>query len=186
MKVYTPVHTKYEEATKAEANKKNRTPSLNYQKTGLRLQDSIQFKRSEACLSNCPVCNHKNTMALSNHSEVNAENERRRRQAGGDSFEAISAQVGCYCYQLQSCSGDDCALCESLLEQNPNADLDKHEHRCPCQVTFEEKNRQSIALSIAKNNARESKQPCKCALSCMIIYLIDSITHKYYLDVCFS
>ena len=148
-KVYNPVYTKYQEAKKADANKKNKTPSLNHQKSGLRLQDSVQFRRSDACLSNCPVCNHGNTMALSKHSDTNAENERRRREAGNDSFEGVSIMVGCYCFQLQSGNEDD----------------------CPCQVVFEEKNRQAIALATARNKARENGRQCKCVLSCIFICL---------------
>ena len=145
LQVYTPVRRKFDEAALADQNKISRTPSLDYQKNGPRVQDGFQFNQSKAFLTECPVCHHTNTMSVSNNEEVNAENERRRQAAGGDGkFTALSIQSACFCHQV------------AAMNVNDGGDNEP----CPCQVRFDEDKRHAIALAIARNEER-SKNKCK-------------------------
>ena len=97
-KMYEPCLAKHGDFVKAEANKKFRTPSLDYQKTGARMQDSVPFKRSQASPSECPGCGHFNTMALVQKSGVNGGNQCKRDAAlandGDGKFQGESTIVG--------------------------------------------------------------------------------------------
>ncbi len=161
-KMYNDMYTKYEEQEKKDANKKHRTPSLDYQKTGQRKQDSVLFDPKKACKSACPVCGHMNTMPIDDQEEVNRENEKRRREADGEPFKGISATVGCFCYAQDHCSGDDCGTCAAYLESDPTVDLSTTAHQCVCQVIFSEHHRYSIARSTAMNKAKEEKKKATC------------------------
>ena len=74
-KVYESCLAKHVKFVKVEANKKFLTPSLDYQKTGACMQDSVPFKRSQACPSKCPGRGHFNTMALVRQIDMNAGNQ---------------------------------------------------------------------------------------------------------------
>ena len=102
-KVYESCLAKHIKFVKAEANSKFRIPSLDYQRTGVRMQNSVSFKRSQACPTECSGCAHFNTMTLVQQSDVNVGNQCKKDAAvanGGDGkFQGGSAIVGCYCFQ---------------------------------------------------------------------------------------
>ncbi|KAL7498854.1 hypothetical protein ACHAWT_010817 [Skeletonema menzelii] len=158
LKVYHNMVTKHDQEKKKDENKKSRTPSLDYHKSGKRPQDDHMYDPKKASKSACPACGHFSTMAISSHEEVNAENEKRRKAAAkGEAFKADSATVGCFCHANNDCTGDDCEICAAMIEANPDTDISKSAHKCTCQVTFKEHHRHSIAIAVKKNTVNEEK-----------------------------
>ena len=179
--VYTPCWELFREEERRELNKVHRTPSLNRQLTGPRLQDNVVFDPLRRDKNNCPVCLCGSTMVVESDAAVNAANAAGRRAAsanGGDGrFVARSAKHGCFCF-ANDChgapDGKGCWRCEELTAggavpggdgtmcgfdckicRTPNGD------GCLCQVVFEEANRQKIATGIAKNKQQEKKKQRK-------------------------
>ena len=80
----------------AEENRKAKIPkSLDHQKSGQRIQDSIRFNSRKADADPCPNCGHYNTMAVESQKSVNAENEKRRKKAGNGKFDGVSCKKAC-------------------------------------------------------------------------------------------
>jgi hypothetical protein len=65
------------EEKQAEENKRRRTPSLNYQLTGVRIQDMHPFDSCKKDVSLCPVCFHGSTMVCTESNESANESNAR-------------------------------------------------------------------------------------------------------------
>ena len=128
-KLFDPCYNKYIEHEKVELNKKRRTPSLDYQKSGQRLQDVVPFRLDDVDKEECPVCHHKRTMCIESKEETNAYNANARNLAmagdGDGTFCGKSSKIGCYCFEEGK--------------------------GCYCQVVFDSHQRFNIALAIRKN-----------------------------------
>ena len=166
IQLYEPLPKKKVEKRRVELNKVHRTPSLNYQKSGTRMQDLVEFDRDLVDSDPCPVCGHYSTMLVdpNGNSKANAANERERRLAlaeGGDGVvRGTSAMKGCFCYK-SVCIGDEtgkgCAVCEVAVAEDPLIDLEETACKCRCQVVFLEGHRRTINLAIEKNNSKKIK-----------------------------
>jgi hypothetical protein len=178
--LYKPCPTKFNANEQAELNKKHRTPSLSYQLSGQRIQDTVLFEFELRNKSPCAVCTHGYTMHL-NNAHANATNAARQKQAQADNektFEGVSAKVGCYCFRLDcngALDGKGCFKCMELYDKGVvpqcmeqgycgflDCDICKHnkeDRGCQCQVIFDEHNRQKIALlSLHKQKLQNEKK----------------------------
>lgn len=72
--IYTPCNTRYEKEKLAELNRIHRTPSLNLQKTGPRIQDSVHWNPTLQDEFQCPDCRHQYTMCVEINRDVNRDN----------------------------------------------------------------------------------------------------------------
>ncbi len=170
----------YAEAQCAELNRIERTPSLNYQATGSRLQDGVLWDEMKQDIHECLVCSHRCTMIVENALTVSAYNQGARDTAtakGGDGgFAAKSPRVGCYCFSL-SCGGrpdgGNCPECTQRVKDGERPSPTEPGEcgfscrvcSCRCQVAFDEVHRYQIANAISttakkKRAARgEEKKP---------------------------
>jgi len=161
--VYHPILRRYDSAQRAERNRVHKTPTLDYQKTGTRVQDTIDFDPARADPVACPVCGHRRTMPVPGaDAAANAANERRRAeaQADGDSaFVGASAVHACFCCKEVCCGEDDgtgCRTCEAAIAADPSVELKRTECKCQCQVKFEEMHRHAIALAVERNKRKQA------------------------------
>ena len=83
MKLYEPLQKAKEEKRRIERNKVHRTPSLDYQRSGTRKQDLVEFDPALADCDPCLVCNHFTTISVEpdGNTKANAANEQERRGA---------------------------------------------------------------------------------------------------------
>jgi hypothetical protein len=184
-KIYEPCLKLFKDAELAHLNKKHKTPSLKYQETGPRMQDSYCFDVQMKDKNGCPRCAHFSTMGF-DLSEVNAINSSRRLTAmaeGESTFDGLSSKHGCFCFSIDchgSFDGKGCYVCEDLHKRGASQDMSvdvgfclfsqcsicshgKDREGCQCQVIFEEHYRQTIALAIKKNNEREEEKKKQAA-----------------------
>ena len=72
-RVFSPCYVIYLEEVQRQANVKHRTPLLNYQNSGKRLQDLFPFAFAKKDCAACPSprCGHKSTMECGSHSVAN-------------------------------------------------------------------------------------------------------------------
>ena len=178
-KVYKPCLREYKARALAEANKKHTTPSLDYQLSGPRLQDSFKWATFGRDKENCPICEHFYTMrvqTVENLAEVNAQVA--RAVANNPAKKAImkSPRHGCYCYQFDckggDIDGDGCFLCEQLAAAKVPAKEGASEWclwdcpicNCSCKCTFENDKRYTIQDSLramARQQDAEAKKTGK-------------------------
>ena len=75
--MYHPLYEAHLAEQQAEENKRRRTPSLNYQLTGVRIQDMHPFDSCKKDVSLCPVCFHGSTMVCTESNESANESNAR-------------------------------------------------------------------------------------------------------------
>jgi hypothetical protein len=105
-KIYEPCLKLFKDAELAGLNRKNKTPSLMYQETGPRMQDSYCFDVQMKDKNSCPCCAHFSTMGF-DMSEVKVMNSSRRLTAmaeGESVFDGLSSKPGCFCFSID-CHG---------------------------------------------------------------------------------
>ena len=131
-------------------NKIYKTPTLNYQASGVRQQDQVPFKVEKLDLANCPSCFLRCTMALEDHAALNAANEARRSASKDGKFEARSTVHGCYAFD-QNCYGNaaglGCWACQDKVRRGVQPRATSTPGACAfaceicasdCQATFQE------------------------------------------------
>ncbi len=154
----------YAEAQRANLNCIERTPSLNYQATGSRLQDGVLWDASKQDIHECPVCSHCCTMIVDNALTVSAYNQGARDTTtakGGDGkFAAKSTRVGHYCFSL-FCGGQpdggNCPECIRRVKDSKRPSpagpgecgFSCRVCSCRCQVAFNEVHWYHIANAIS-------------------------------------
>ena len=174
-KIYNPSLKLFEIEQVRQSNVKHRTPTLNYQNSGKRIQDTLPFSAKDVDKNACPVCLHSFTMTVGN-AEANTKNQELRTATAGEKFDAVSAVHACYCYSID-CHGDPngigCPFCEALAKKGTLQSDDVqpgycgfleckicahscNDSGCSCQVSFNEEKRQMIATSIMKTKQKKS------------------------------
>jgi hypothetical protein len=155
----------YIRSKQADENRKAKIPkSLDWQKSGQLIQDSIQFIPRKADVNPCPnpECNHRNTMAVESQAVVNSSNSRRRAQANGGKFDGVSCRKACFCVKLP-------------LANEPVSDDVRD---CMCQIVFDEVDRCEIARSLRRNQqvqASKTPPPVNSAKASLGKYLEEAI-----------
>jgi len=122
VKEYSESCRLYEEDQRLLKNGLIKTPSLNLQKSGTRLQDNFIFDPTTRDLTACPVCHHVSTQIL----ECQLANNRAARAAasvaGGDGkFDGLSSKHGCFCHAIHcrgQQNGGNCPECMMPAQQD--------------------------------------------------------------------
>jgi len=159
--------------------------SLNYQKYGERVQDTVRFDPEERDTLPCPECGHLYGMPVEAAEVINGKNaallagyadkirkwsDLPKSPRGGKSRKAgtSSQLLGCYCFNMNSMlksSGGNCMNCQdavavggSNLEQDKNGGWSStcEVCACDCQVTYQRGDRFKIALNKEKAKQKGS------------------------------
>ena len=75
--IFDESHVIFAQERFVERNKKYKTPSLSYQLSGTRVQDSVALDPKKLPVNHCAVCGHRSLMRLDNIAVVDAENAHR-------------------------------------------------------------------------------------------------------------
>ena len=159
--------------------------SLNYQKFGVRVLDTMEFDESQRDIHPCPRCEHMCVMPVEavevsdthNSSLEEAYNERLNEweslpeatRGGRPRKKQYTSQLmGCFCYKMNSLmknSGGNCTNCreavkmgESNLKTTEDGVLENtcEVCKCDCQVTFQRGDRFKIALMLEKEKLTDA------------------------------
>ena len=167
---YLACEQKYAEDQRTELNRREHTPSLDYQTKGGRLQDGILWDPAKRDLPQCPVCPHRCTMIVDNMQAIHAYNQGARDAVGGDGlFTAKSPKHGCFCYMVTCGGRPDGGNCPECIRLSKNGvtplplagpgecGFSCGICSCRCQVVFEEAHRVEIAGAIKLMSNRKQK-----------------------------